>query len=750
MIGGSISHYTVLEKVAEGGMGEVYKATDTRLKRTVALKFLRKRLFENTDEKVRFIAEARSAGSLDHPNICTIYDIDEIDGRLFIAMAYIEGQSLRQVIEDHAERKARLTIEEIIRIACKTAEGLGAAHKKNLLHFDVSPGNIMVADDGQIKITDFGLARRADLQMTGRMGKTTGTMAYMSPEQARGDPADPRTDIWSLGVCLYQMLTGDLPFQGDHAPAVFYSIVNEDPHPVKKLRPDTPIELATLVNKAIAKDADDRYASADEMIDALRGVLDAMRHGANGGNGARTAQKDLDHAIAVLPFTNMSADPEQEFFCDGITEDILNGLAQVEGLRVVARTSSFAFRHKVDDIREIGNRLGVGMVLEGSVRKSGDRIRITAQLINVANGYHVWSDQYDRKLEDVFAIQDEISDAIVQMLKLKMVDEAGKGFKRYTQNLDAYTHYLKGRYYWNKRNEWGINKGISYFQRAIDEDPSYAIAYAGLADSYNLLGFYSIGAPLDVFPKAVAAANKALELDDQLADGYTSLGFAKMFHEWDWAGAEEMFLKAIELSPDYPTANHWYAEYLVLRGGSENVVEQSQKALRSDPLSLIIHTLLGWLIYFERKYDDAIEQYGRTLEMDSRFVPANFFQGLAMVKAERYDEAIARFERASDLFGRSNVFLAARGYAYACAGRNEEARRVLLELDALSAHEHVPYYFVAATYAGMGEMSDAAAWLSRAYHQRDSWLTFLKVDPIWDCCRGEEALEAMLRRIGLD
>jgi TolB-like protein/Tfp pilus assembly protein PilF len=469
-----------------------------------------------------------------------------------------------------------------------------------------------------------------------------------------------------------------------------------------------------------------------------------------GAHAQLAPEADVPPAVAVLPFVNMSADMEQDYFCYGIAEDIINGLTQVEGLRVVARTSAFAFKGKTGDVREIGEKLDVSAVLEGSVRKSGNKLRITAQLINVADGFHLWSDRYDRELEDVFAIQDEISQSIVRMLKVKLIGEPEQAIvKRYTKNLDAYTLYLKGRFYWSKRSEDSLKKGMEYFEMAIEEDPNYALAYAGLADSFNLLGFYNVEPPDEVFPKAMEVANKAIAMDDSLAEPYTSLAFAKMLYEWDWEGAEQAFKRSLELNPDYPTGNHWYAEYLVFTGQTEAVIVQAARTLETDPLSLIINTLLGWVPYFARQYDEAVKQYSRTLEMDAEFVPAHFFLGLAYAQQSKYEKALAELQLASKLFGRSTLFMQAQAYTLGLSGRRYEAETILNGLETVAEKEYVSPYFTAVAYAGLGDMDRVFEWLDRACEQRDIWMVFLKVDPIWDDLRPEPMFAALLKRVGL-
>jgi serine/threonine protein kinase/tetratricopeptide (TPR) repeat protein len=749
MIGKTISHYRILEKLGEGGMGVVYKAQDTKLKRTVALKFLTPQALGSEEERTRLVQEAQAAAALNHPHIATIYEIDEVEGETFIAMGYIDGQSLKQKIES-----GPLKLDQALEIAIQVAEGLQEAHDMGIVHRDIKSANIMVTSKGQAKIMDFGLAKLAGRMEITKTGTTMGTAAYMSPEQARGEPVDHRTDIWSLGVVLYEMLSGQLPFKSEYEQAVVYSILNEEPEPIKNLRPSVPIELERLIAKTLAKSTDERYQHINDVLVDLRKLRKELESNIS---KEQPSTKKPQPSIAVLPFTNLSADKEQEYFCDGMAEEIINALTHVEGLRVVARTSAFSFRGKEIDIREIGKKLNVGTLLEGSVRKAGNRLRISAQLVNVADGYHLWSEKYDRDIgelccpEDIFAIQDGISLAIVDKLKVKLLGgEKAKLIKRHTEDLDAYNLYLKGRYFWNKRTEESLTRAIGCFEQAITEDPNFALAYAGLADSYNLLGFYGVLPPKETFPKAKASAIRALELDEVTAEAHTSLAFARLYHDWNWMDAEKEFKRAFELNPRYPTAHHWYAEYLASMGRTDEVINEAKQALKFDPLSLIINTMLGFAFYLSHQYDQAMEQLHRTLEMDANFVPAHFFLGLVYVRRSMFEKAIAEFERAIILFPGSTLWLAALGHVFAVSGKRDEAQRVVEELKEISRRRYVPLYYVAAVYADLGDKDQAFEWLEKSYEECDSWLVFLRVDPLWDSLRSDPRFTKLLKKMRLE
>jgi serine/threonine protein kinase len=544
MIGQNISHYKILEKLGEGGMGVVYKAEDTKLKRIVALKFLPPELTRDPEAKERFIHEAQAASALDHPNICTIYEIGETDeGQLFIAMACCEGETLKKKIE-----RGPLKIDDTNDVALQVAQGLRKAHEKGIVHRDIKPTNIIVTTDGVVKIVDFGLAKLVRQTRVTKAGTTVGTVAYMSPEQARGEEVDHRTDIWSIGIVLYEMLTGLRPFRSEYDQALVYSILNEEPEPLKSLRPDVPTELEQVVEKALHKDLGKRVQQIGELVSALNSLKKKREME---GDKTHPEPKGVLPSIAVIPFVNMSADPENEYFSDGLAEELINALSKLEGLHVVARTSAFRFRGKDIDIREIGKQLNVNTILEGSVRKAGNRLRITAQLIKVADGYHLWSERFDRELQDVFAIQDEISLAIVDNLKVKLLGgDRERLAKRYKDNFEVYDLYLKGRYYLNTITEEGIKKSLDYFQQAIQKDPSCALAYAGTAGAYGVLAVLGLAASGEVIPRAKSELLKALELDDYLAEAHAWLGEINLGYYWDWSAAEKELKRAIELKPN--------------------------------------------------------------------------------------------------------------------------------------------------------------------------------------------------------
>jgi len=738
MIGKTISHYKILDKLGEGGMGVVYKAEDTELEREVAIKFLPHHIAANTNERARFKVEAKAAAGLNHPNIATIYSIEEANDEMFIVMEYIKGQELKDKIE-----AGPLAIDLTLELAIQIAKGLQAAHEKGVVHRDIKSANLMLTDKGDVKILDFGLAKlRGQTKLT-KEGTTLGTVAYMSPEQARGGDVDHRSDIFSLGVLLYEMLRGQLPFKGDYEHAVIYSIMNEDPQSIVELRNDVPEQLAQLTEKALKKEQNDRYDSMDDIL----AVLQDLRYGVK--DSKSTEEEKTIPSIAVLPFVNMSADPENEYFSDGLAEDLINALTKIKDFRVAARTSAFSFKDEKIDIREIGRKLNVETVLEGSVRKAGNHLRITAQLINVADGYHLWSEQYDRVMADVFAIQDEITLAIVDALKIELlVREKAAIIKRYTDNLEAYQLYLKGRFYWNQRTDEALKTALGYFQQAIDRDPTYAAAYAGLSDCYGLFSYYAVLPAIESIPKAKSAALKALQIDAQLAEAHTSLALAYQ-SEWEWELSDKSYRCAIELNPNYSTDRHWYGQGLYYRGRFEEGIAELKQALAVDPHSLIINATFGNAYIVARRYDLALEHLKKTLNMDEDFYMTHFWIGKAYVLKNQTAKGIEHLKEALRLSDSPEV-LAGLGYTYGISGNIMEAEKTLVEMDKLSSKRFVSPYHEAMIYAGLGDKEKALELLELSLEQRSVWLGYIKVDPFWDNLRSDPRFIELLKKVGFE
>jgi serine/threonine-protein kinase len=744
MIGRTISHYKILEALGEGGMGVVYRAEDTKLRRTVALKFLPPDLTRDPEARARFINEARAASALDHPNICTIHEINETDeGQIFICMSYYDGEMLKEKIE-----RGPLTLEEAVDIAEGIARGLVKAHGNGIVHRDIKPANILITADGQVKILDFGLAKLAGQTRLTRTGTTVGTVAYMSPEQARGNEITPSTDIWSLGVVLYEMLTARLPFRGDYEQAVVYSIMNEQPRSISGLRSGVPLELERIVTKAMAKDPNERYERASDILSDL-GCIDKKIE-SNSDKGVTTETKPTP-SIAVLPFVNMSPEPENEYFGDGLAEELINALTQLKGLHVAARTSAFTFRGRETDIREIGRKLGVGTVLEGSVRKAGNRLRVTAQLINIADGYHLWSKRYDREMDDIFAIQDQITTAVVEQLKVELFGKQKETIvKRYTENLDAYDLYLQGIYCWNKLTSDGFERSIECFEKAIEEDPRYALAYAAMADSHWLSSFWGNLPPRQTYPKAREAAKKAIEIDDTLGQAHATLACIHTFYDWDWEAAGGEFNRALELTPVSSYARVYYSLYLNLRRRYDEAIIQAKKAREVDPLSGFCNTHLGHRLWQARRYDEAIEEFQKWLLIEPGDWFAHHHLSHLYLEKSMIKEGITEINKSLELSGGVPMNVANAVMTHYQYGDKELADRLFGGLKKRAAIEYIQPMCFVYIHLARGEMDQAFEWAKKACEERDSFLPWHRVSPMdFMHFPSDPRIDELLDRLGL-
>ncbi|MDI6808876.1 MAG: protein kinase [Candidatus Eisenbacteria bacterium] len=740
--GKTISHYRVSERIGMGGMGVIYAAEDTRLRRSVALKFLSPELTRDPEAKQRFVQEAQTASSLDHPSICTIHEIDETpDGRMFIVMPLYRGETLSMRIS-----RGRLELMDALDITEQIARGLMRAHGQRIVHRDIKPANILVTQDGQVKILDFGLAKLTGQTQITRAGSAVGTVSYMSPEQLRGEEADGRADIWALGVLIYEMISGRHPFRDEYPEAIMYSILNQEPEPLGLTARDVSRKLDDLVGKALAKNRESRYQNIADLLASLASIQKGLEAGLTG------TEERAHPSVAVLPFTDLSPAKDQEYFCDGMAEEIINALTHVEGLRVVARSSAFAFKGKNEDVRDIGRKLNVRTVLEGSVRKAGDTLRITAQVVNVRDGYHVWSERFDRKMQDVFAIQDEISLAIAEKLRGELLDpEIAALMKRSTTDIDAYQLYLKGRYHWNKRTPASLKKSIELFEEAINMDPAYALAYAGLADAYGILTGFGEYPDMELYEKAERAASKALELAPELAEAHTSLAYLKQLRHWDWDGAGREFRRAIELKPGYATAHQWYAGYLCATGRSDDAVREARMALELDPLSLVINVSTAGVFFRTGWLEEAATQCRKVIEMEPNFPNAHFALSMICIQQGKLDEAVLEHETGLKLLSETPpAVLCQMGYIYGMARRTAEAGVILKRVETIAKKAYVPGTAVAMLYIGLGRFNEALDALERAYRERDNSIMLLGVEPAYKPLRADPRFKALLRNVGLE
>jgi serine/threonine-protein kinase len=799
----AISHYRILEKLGEGGMGQVYLAEDTRLGRKLALKILPSEFTTDPERVARFEQEARAASALNHPNIITIYDIGRHEGIHFIATEYIEGRTLR-----HYMSRSGMDLREALEIAIQVASALLAAHEAGITHRDIKPENIMLRPDGYAKVLDFGLAKlteKTDPGIAARQvdneaetlvravtdpGTVMGTLSYMSPEQARGQAVDGRSDIFSLGILIYEMITGRAPFIGPTSSDVIVSILTSEPRPVSQIIAGIPHELEWNLGKALRKNCDERYQtiksflgdlrrlkhrldyeadfarpgtgdspnrSVEEISEAatveLRGsdewprLLSSQRQAESGQN---ISSRVID-SLAILPLANAGGDAGMDYLSDGITESIINSLSQLPRLRVVPRNTVFRYKGLDVDPQQIGRELSVRAVLTGRLLQIGDSLIVKTELVDVARSSQLWGEQYRRQLTDIFDLQEEISREISEKLRLQLTgEEKQRLVKRYTDNIEAYHLYLKGRYYVHKRTPDWIKKGIEHFLEAIDLDPNYALAYAGLAEAYGFLASSTGGQPpREAYPKARSAAAKALELDESLGEPHCTLGFHALLFDWDFQAAEAEYRRAIELNPNFANAWDGYGFFFKATGRHEEAIRACQRAQELEPLSLFITLSLGWAYYFARQYERAIEQGTKVLEMDPNFGFAYWHRGMVYLQQKKYDDAIIAFRKALNLSGTTPTFISYLGYAQARSGKHREARQMLAQLQTLSKRQYLSSYFLAVIHLGLGDRDRAFELLDKAREERSGFLAFINVEPMMDELRSDNRFADLLGRLGL-
>ena len=830
-----IAHYRILRRLGKGGMGEVLLGEDTKQHgRKVALKVLPQELTKSESRLRRFKQEARAVLALNHPNILTIYEIGQTADTYYIATEYIEGETLR-----HCLWRGPMKLDETLGVGIQVAMALEAAHAAGIVHRDIKPENIMLRQDKFVrdrfvKVLDFGLAKLTDRDGPGadpeavtipitetNPGAIMGTSGYMSPEQAQGESIDERSDIFSLGVVLYEMLAGQPPFKGKTDSHTRVSIIDHDPAPLIHHVANVPRQFERIVTKALAKDRLKRYQTITDLkldLEQLRDELhvsegpeltkqtgntawtellettptithagvETVAESATGSGIVKPAKKRNRwlvyglvallgvlvvaaaaflfarstpeiNSVAILPFVNDSKDPSAEYLSDGITEGIINSLSRLPNLKVMSRNAAFRFKGPNHDPLEAGKTLNVGAVVTGRLLKIDDRFVIRTELIKVEDGSQLWGDEYSSNLADIFSVQEEVSKKISQSLRLRLSGEdEEKLAKRYTKDAEAYQLYLKGRYFWNRRNEEGFRNGIEYFKRAEEKDPTFALAFSGLADSYALLCDIGVVRPIDEMPKAKAAAQKAVDADPTLAEAYTSRAFVRLAYDWDWLGAQSDFQQALKLNPKYPTAHQWYASYLMQMGKFALAKAEIEEAHKLDPLSPIISANSGLYSYYEHNYDDAIAKYNVTLRSDPDFWVARHYLALAYVQKGRHQEAIAELRKLikapnsgpipDQVVEAESEAVASLGFAYGMAGKQTEARAILGQLEALAKRRYVSPLYFAIVSAGLKANDQAIEFLNQAYAARHPGLVLIRIEPMFDGLRADERFKTLIKR----
>jgi eukaryotic-like serine/threonine-protein kinase len=828
-VGRTVGQYKIVSQLGTGGMGEVYVATD-RMGRKVALKLLPSQLSRDQQSVGRFLQEARAVLALNHPNIITVYDIGQADTAYYIASELVEGETVRDRLS-----RAELSITEALDITVQVATALSAAHERGIIHRDIKPENVMLRHDGYVKVLDFGIAKLTErhtgantpteaptkLRVETAQGVIIGTVAYMSPEQARGLAVDERTDIWSLGVLLYEMVAGRRPFEGKTPQDTITSILERVPPPISRYSREAPESLDWMVSKALRKDKGERYQTAKELLADLKELRRRLEYEAeqrpsgareidvdalpaesgdptistarparvltSGSKGATSSaeyivteikrhrraalltllvfltaatagaylyfsagNKEAINTLAVLPLTNVNAHPDTEYLSDGLTESIINSLSQLPALRVMSRNSVFRYKGREADAQAAGRDLNVQAVLMGQVVQRGEELSISVELVNAVDNTHIWGERYDRKMTDLVTLRNDIARDISRKLRTRLSGvEEQRLTKNNTANVEAYQLYLKGRHHFFKRTPPEIRKAIGFYQQAIDADPTYALAYTGLADAYRTLPILSYVSSKEGFPQAKAAAKRALEIDGNLAEAHVVLGWVGFNFDWDWRAAESELKTAIELSPNNSEAHLAYAHLLSIVGRHAEAIAEAKLARELDPLLPLNHALEGQFLFYAGRYDEAIARLQSTLQIDPNFWIAQNILGRVYIQRGMFPEAIAALSKARALSFDSIEPNTQLGYALAKSGEREQARAILEKLNSMAAGNYVPAYSLAMIYNGLGERDKALEYLEKSVQEREVQVTFIKIDNRWDDLRADPRFQNVMRRVGL-
>ncbi len=746
--GDRLSHYILDRKIGEGGMGVVWKATDDRLGRVVAIKMLTEALEADPQRIARIQSEARAVAALNHPGIVTIHSIEECDGRHFIVMEFVDGEPLDTMIPDEG-----LPLDRLLRLGLAMVDAVSVAHERGISHRDLKPRNIVVHSDDRLKILDFGLAKATGedpMPSSGEeatktlpiAGYVTGTMPYMAPEQIKSEIVDQRADLFSLGVILHEMATGSRPFDGATPAELIAGILRDEPRSVSELRRGLPRQLGRIVLHALEKDPRQRFQTALDLRNELQRLEEEL--------GRRDSGREI-RSIAVLPLDDLSGDPEQAYFADGMTDALINSLGRIGALKVISRTSVMQYKGVRKPLPEIARELGVDSIVEGSVLRAGDRIRVTAQLIDAPRDELLWAQSYALGVGDMLSLQSRTAKTIAARIEIELTPQEHARLEE-AAPVDPAVHEacLKGRHFWYKRTTETVRKGLRCFERALALDPNYAPAHAGVADSYIVDGGRYLGVTPEIaYGRAREAALQATTLDDGLAEAHTSLAAVMTDYDWDWEGADREYRRAIELNPNYVTAHSWYAEHLSRMGRHDEAIIEARRARELDPLSLASSMIVAWILYFARRHDEAIAQARSTLELDGNYATALRILGWAYEETGEYVEAIRVHRRAAKLGGGQPNFTAQLGRAYALAERHDDAKRILDDLLEQSKTAYISSLDIAIIHAALGEEDEALDRLEQAFAERADHLPYIKVNPRLDGLRGTPRFESVLRRMGL-